>query len=70
MLAKLGDKYALRTSCCTVANFAWLVVLGVACTVTHVHSALATGGKLWKGDYQRERPARADVSWLVWISLP
>ena len=44
MLAKLGDKYALRTSCCTVANFAWLVVLGVACTVTHVHSALATGG--------------------------
>ena len=44
MLAKLGNKDALRTSCCAVASFAWLVVLGVACIVKHVRVPLKGRG--------------------------
>ena len=54
------DKHALRTSCCAVATFAWLVVLGVACIVKNTcacRPALASEEiAARKGDYQRERP--------------
>ena len=55
-----GDKHALRTSCCAVATFALLVVLGVACIVKNTcacRPALASEEiAARKGDYQRERP--------------
>ena len=42
MLAE--GKHVLRTSCCAVVTFAWLVVAGVACIVKHVRLPVALKG--------------------------
>ena len=44
-LAVGGEEHALRTSFCSVATFAWLVVLGIACMLKNVRLPPAN----WRG---------------------